>query len=141
MNQESPSPCLTQVKAVLGQLEKTLLELSSFGQQLNATSPGPSSGAAVFRGSSGNPRVGTATTGGDGPSGGAEMMTGAATIPAVTPGGIFGEAALPAWQQLLDRVKKLSRCASVCFFVFVRVHAHVETPRPGAATAALCRRN
>lgn len=98
---------------MLGQLEKTLLELSSLGQQQSATSAHPSPGVTAFRETYGNPSDATTYGGGGGSggrSGGAEVMAGGASTLGVASGGIFGEAALPAWRQLLDRVKMLSRC-------------------------------
>lgn len=85
-----PLPRPAQVKDVLGHLEDTLLELTSLGQPSSDAPRPPISGRAFRRHATGNP---------------VEAAAGAA------PGGIFGEAARPAWQQLLDRVKTLSRCA------------------------------
>ncbi|CAM9736285.1 unnamed protein product [Scytosiphon promiscuus] len=80
------------VKAVLGLLKDTLLELSSLGQQ-SETAPRP--GGTAFRGT---------------PQGlGGYAAAGAGVPGHAAAGGVFGEATLPAWRQLLDRVKSLSR--------------------------------
>lgn len=116
-----------QVKAVLGHLENTLLELASLGQG-GSSSSGPRSPGGVFsRQRSGNPK-GPAGGGGGGASGGG---TGAGFYPGVAAGGIFGDAARPAWRQVLDRVKDLSRCG-VRGAVLLFLGALESGPRHGA---------
>eukprot|EP00903_Cladosiphon_okamuranus_P012662 g11843.t1 len=85
---DASSAVTREVKDLLGHLEDTLLELTSLGRPSSDAPREPSSGAAFRRHAAGNP---------------VEAAAGAA------PGGIFGDAALLAWQQVLDRVKALSR--------------------------------
>eukprot|EP00904_Undaria_pinnatifida_P007265 jgi/Undpi1/3669/HiC_scaffold_16.g07039.m1 len=95
-----------EVKAVLGHLEETLAEVSSLGQPPTTTPLG-----SGFRASTATPRAAAAATAtatsaaacGKAPTGrvgGAEVL-GAA-------GGVGGAAALPAWHQVLDRVRALA---------------------------------
>ncbi|CAN0501865.1 unnamed protein product, partial [Ectocarpus sp. 12 AP-2014] len=95
---DASSAVTQEVKAVLGHLEDTLLELASLGQDGSSSSGPRSPGGVSSRQRSGNPK---------GPGGGGG--TKAIFYPAVTAGGVFGDAALPAWRQVLDRVKDLSR--------------------------------
>ncbi|CAM9592239.1 unnamed protein product, partial [Ectocarpus sp. 6 AP-2014] len=95
---DASSAVTQEVKAVLGHLENTLLELASLGQDGYSSSGPRSPGGVSSRQRSGNPK---------GPGGGGG--TGAGFYPGVATGGVFGDAALPAWRQVLDRVKDLSR--------------------------------
>ncbi|CAN0385039.1 unnamed protein product, partial [Ascophyllum nodosum] len=80
-----------EVKAVLGRLEATLIELSSLGRKGGSTlSPD-----AVFH----NTKTSRAPT---------TAGTNAMKNPRAA-GGVAGAAAVPAWNQLLDRVETLSR--------------------------------
>lgn len=82
------------MKEVLGLLENTLLDLSSLGQQGEATPR--SGGGNAPRGISRN-------------VGGYAASEAGVPVGAAAAGGVLGEVALPAWQQVLDRVKSLSR--------------------------------
>ncbi|CAN0291472.1 unnamed protein product, partial [Ectocarpus sp. 4 AP-2014] len=99
---DASSAVTQEVKAVLGHLEDTLLELTSLGQDGSSSSGPRFPGGFSSRQRSGTPK---GTAGGGGGGGG----TGAGFHPGVTAGGVFGDAALPAWRQVLDRVKDLSR--------------------------------
>ncbi|CAN0284737.1 unnamed protein product, partial [Laminaria digitata] len=98
----------TQVKAVLGHLEDTLTEVSSLGQPA-ATTPLPGSG---IRGSTAAPRAAAAAAGAAasaavGRREPAARVGGTGSSGAAA-GGVGGDAALPAWHQLLDRVRALA---------------------------------
>lgn len=94
-----PPLLIDQVKAVLRHLEETLTEVSSLGQQ----------GAAIPCGSSFyGGRSARAATAAGGRAGSRRTEAG---VEGAGEAGVSGIAALPTWQQLLDRVRTLSRCA------------------------------
>lgn len=83
------------MKAVLVRLEAVLIELASLGDAFHGCETSRASTTArAYVG-----RTDTTT---------AEEKVGASRVA----GGVAGAAALPAWNQLLDRVETLSRCGT-----------------------------